>query len=59
MTIGYGAQGWFSNSSIKTRRQLDIDILAMAVEVTHNVTVKAGITDKVGHESGRIEGIVS
>lgn len=58
MTIIYGLQGWFSNGGINTRRQLDINIPAMAVEVTQDVVVKAGITDKVGHEEGGIEGIV-
>jgi hypothetical protein len=30
----------------------------MTVEVTQDVIVKAGIADKVGHERGRVEGVV-
>ena len=47
MTIGYGAQGGLGNSSIEPRRQFNIDILAMTIEITKDVMVKAGITDKI------------
>ena len=58
MAIGYGAQGRFSNSSIEPRRQFNIDILAMTIEITEDVMVKAGITDKIRHKGVWVEGIV-
>ena len=57
MTIGYRAKCWLGYSCIKTRRTVDIDILALVVDRTDNVMVPASILDQVGEKGLGVQGI--
>ena len=57
VAIGNGAQGGLGNSSIEPRRQLDVYILAMTVEITDDIMFKAGISDEIGYKSVLVKGI--